>query len=553
MSGAFALVAGWDLRRRGRRVVFLVVLVGVVGACVLATVAGARRSSTALTRFKASSRSADLELAAAPTARQVARLRRLPGVAAVAALPAYGLVISSAPEFQSIGAATDREFGRGVDRDRLIAGRRPDPGAVREITIGEGLANRLHVTVGSFITAESFTPEQIAATLSGVSDVGPRGPTVKLRVVGIARRPLDLGEQAASGGLLVLTPAFAHEYDGRIGVFGTRIRVRTEHGASDVPSVIAGARRVLGPAMFIAQGLAVESQGARNAIDVIALVLWIAAAVIAVAGLVAVAIVVSREISGLADDLDRMRELGCTRAQRIRMGTASALVVALCGAAVAVVGAAALSPLFPLGVARRADPDVGVHVDWVVAAAGFAAVVVAVAAIAVAAAVRVTRPGRDRVTGYRTSTIAARAAAAGATPSVSNGLRLALERGRGRTAVPVRSAAVGAVLGVLGVTVVLVFGASLDALVDAPARVRRAVGLPADGRDGEHALRRGRLRPRWAQGHRRVDGGVHAERPARRSARWCARVYAASPGDRFSPRSSRVGRRVDTTRSRSEA
>ena len=371
VSGAFALVAGWDLRRRGRRVVFLVVLVGVVGACVLATVAGARRSSTALTRFKASSRSADLELAAAPTARQVARLRRLPGVAAVAALPAYGLVISSAPEFQSIGAATDREFGRGVDRDRLIAGRRPDPGAVREITIGEGLANRLHVTVGSFITAESFTPEQIAATLSGVSDVGPHaGPTVKLRVVGIARRPLDLGEQAASGGLLVLTPAFAHEYDGRIGVFGTRIRVRTEHGASDVPSVIAGARRVLGPAMFIAQGLAVESQGARNAIDVIALALWIAAAVIAVAGLVAVAIVVSREISGLADDLDRMRELGCTRAQRIRMGTASALVVALCGAAVAVVGAAALSPLFPLGVARRADPDVGVHVDWVVAGRG---------------------------------------------------------------------------------------------------------------------------------------------------------------------------------------
>ncbi len=191
---------------------------------------------------------------------------------------------------------------------------------------------------------------------------------------------------------------------------------------------------------------------------------------IAVAGLVAVAIVVSREISGLADDLDRMRELGCTRAQRIRMGTASALVAALGGAVVAVVGAAALSPLFPLGVARRADPDVGAHVDWVVVAAGFAATVVAVAVIAVAAAVRATRPGRDRSTAYRTSTIAARAAAAGASPPLSHGLRLALERGRGRTAVPVRSAAIGAVLGVLGVTAVLVFGASLDALVAAPAR-----------------------------------------------------------------------------------
>ena len=191
---------------------------------------------------------------------------------------------------------------------------------------------------------------------------------------------------------------------------------------------------------------------------------------IAVAGLVAVAIVVSREISGLADDLDRMRELGCTRAQRIRMGTASALVAALGGAVVAVAGAAALSPLFPLGVARRADPDVGAHVDWVVVAAGFAATVVAVAVIPFTAAVRATRPGRDRVTAYRTSTIAARAAAAGASPPLSHGLRLALERGRGRNAVPVRSAAIGAVLGVLGVTAVLVFGASLDALVAAPAR-----------------------------------------------------------------------------------
>ena len=161
VSGAFALVAGWDLRRRGRRVVFLVVLVGVVGACVLATVAGARRSSTALTRFKASSRSADLETRGG--ADRPGRWRACAGSRGWRRWrpsPLYGLVISSAPEFQSIGAATDREFGRGVDRDRLIAGRRPDPGAVHEITIGEGLANRLHVTVGSFITAELFTPSR---------------------------------------------------------------------------------------------------------------------------------------------------------------------------------------------------------------------------------------------------------------------------------------------------------------------------------------------------------------------------------------------------------
>jgi len=47
---------------------------------------------------------------------------------------------------------------------------------------------------------------------------------------------------------------------------------------------------------------------------------------------------------------------------------------------------------------------------------------------------------------------------------------MALEPGRGRTAVPVRTAFVGAALGVLGVTAVLVFSASVDHLAATPGR-----------------------------------------------------------------------------------
>jgi predicted lysophospholipase L1 biosynthesis ABC-type transport system permease subunit len=47
---------------------------------------------------------------------------------------------------------------------------------------------------------------------------------------------------------------------------------------------------------------------------------------------------------------------------------------------------------------------------------------------------------------------------------------MAFEPGRGRTAVPVRSAFVGAALGALGVVAVLTFAASLHALVTTPAR-----------------------------------------------------------------------------------
>jgi len=46
--GAVGFVARHDLRRRWWRLVALAVLVGVAGAGVLATVAGARRTSTSL-------------------------------------------------------------------------------------------------------------------------------------------------------------------------------------------------------------------------------------------------------------------------------------------------------------------------------------------------------------------------------------------------------------------------------------------------------------------------------------------------------------------------
>jgi hypothetical protein len=59
--------------------------------------------------------------------------------------------------------------------------------------------------------------------------------------------------------------------------------------------------------------------------------------------------------------------------------------------------------------------------------------------------------------------------AEGLPASGAEGLRLALEPGRGRTAVPVRSVMAGAVLAMTVVTATLTFGASLAALVSHPA------------------------------------------------------------------------------------
>ena len=72
--------------------------------------------------------------------------------------------------------------------------------------------------------------------------------------------------------------------------------------------------------------------------------------------------------------------------------------------------------------------------------------------------------------GQRPQVTAARVAvAAGLPASGVEGLRLALEPGRGRTAVPVRSVLAGAVLAMAVVSATLTFGASLTMLVSHPA------------------------------------------------------------------------------------
>ena len=60
--GAVRLLARSELRRRWRSVVVLTLLVGFVGAVVLALLAGARRTDTSLQRFEHASRVGTVEI-----------------------------------------------------------------------------------------------------------------------------------------------------------------------------------------------------------------------------------------------------------------------------------------------------------------------------------------------------------------------------------------------------------------------------------------------------------------------------------------------------------
>ena len=76
---------------------------------------------------------------------------------------------------------------------------------------------------------------------------------------------------------------------------------------------------------------------------------------------------------------------------------------------------------------------------------------------------------RSRVAAPSTSRAVEAATSAGLPPPAVVGVRFALDPGRGRTAVPVRSALLGAVLAVALVVATLTFGSGLQALVSHPA------------------------------------------------------------------------------------
>ena len=159
--------------------------------------------------------------------------------------------------------------------------------------------------------------------------------------------------------------------------------------------------------------------------------------------------------------------------QLTAIGMARAAVVGVVGAIGALAIATALSPLTPVGEARVAEPQGGVVVDPVVFGLGGLAIVAIVLLLGAVPAWRAGQVRRFQLHGERTvgggaSRIATAVSRAGAGPSVLVGVRHALERGRGRTSVPVATALVGTAAAVCALVATSVFGASLSTLLSTP-------------------------------------------------------------------------------------
>ena len=481
MAAVWALVRA-RLRERRRALVGLALLVGVASGAVMAAAIGARRTDTAYARLLEATRADDVEVEVGgfDDPGFVDRLGRLPQVAELGRESIALLAPATPGDSREYSWGTrlisqvsvDGRVGRIINRPLVIAGRRPDPDRPDEVGISESLARSWGLRPGGTLRLRAAAPEQVPSLLAG-EQVVPAGPALALRVTAIQRLPDDVavGSRAAEG-FVSLTPAFYRTYRDRAAIFLPGARVRLVRGKADVAAFAAATRRLAGGNAEISVIPRADlTRLVEEATQTQAVALALFAALAAAAALVVVGQSLTRELSLASAGQEMVWALG---ASRIQLLAAAMLPIGLVGAVGAVTGAGVAmlaSPLLPTGLALRAEPDPGFSVHWAGIGIGIVATLLLVAGrVAVPAwrqaQMRPERPGAGLA--GTSSALADTAARAGLPPSSVAGLRMALESGRGRRAVPLRSSLVGVTAGIVALTAAVTFGASLDRLLGTP-------------------------------------------------------------------------------------
>ena len=268
--------------------------------------------------------------------------------------------------------------------------------------------------------------------------------------------------------MITMSPAFYETYGRRVASWIEFTGIRLERGDADLGAFRAGVER-------IAAGAPVGIYPKRNivsklerSIHVQAQALWVLAALGGLTALLLVGQALARQTTLESSDHPLLRSLGMTSRQLLALGLARVAPVGVAAGALAIAVAVALSPLAPIGAARAAEPDPGLAVDSLVVGLGGAATAALVLLAALGPAWRASRTRADAGHPRPSPAVDALARAGLPAPSVA-GVRMALEPGRGRTAVPVRTTMLAAIVGVAAVAAALTVTASADRLVSTPS------------------------------------------------------------------------------------
>ena len=473
--GTIAVMFRASLRRRWRSWAAIAVLISVVGGIVLAATAAGRRTESAFPQFVAA-HGFDADVYAA---RPLPTLATLPGVSSVAELRGPD---NGQPRCSCTHPLNPTDFGvlfaspSATTVFKLVSGHVPDPSAPDQVLASFTLQQDDGVHLGTVINVPFYSRSQASAFNNATgAPPKPTGPTVALRVVGFEASEFEFPSGTTPSYDLYVTSAFARTVLPRTAV-GYVYLVRLRGGAADLArfEIAAHALSAAG-----AEGVGGQDQQAASveaSIHPQAIGWWILALLAALVGLAVVGQALARQSIVEGEDYPTLAALGTDRRQLVTLGMARNLVVALAGAAGAVLIATALSWVAPLGEARIAETSAGLAFDPLVLPLGAFAMVVVVIVLGIWPAVRVARMlvPNDRWVASRRSAAVALLASTGAPPSAVVGVHNALQRRTGGASVPVGSALIGTVLAVTALCGTAVFGASLAYLTATP----RLYGAP---------------------------------------------------------------------------
>jgi FtsX-like permease family len=484
------------LRHRLGGYLALAVLVGLIGGIALASVTAARRTESSYPDYLASTNpssliiqpNTDLNVSSAAQAYAIykdmlSRLRHLPHVTGLATADAvnatiltpsggYGpvlftqvqLVTSGDGMFTRQDRLTVTEGHRAVRADQVVATSRA--AAVLHLHVGSKLQLGVWAQVGPDQKGLPPIYRKLDLTVSGIGVVSTQ----------IVQDDID----ASRTGFLIGTPALDREfmpcctgtsYIGLQVAGGGRYDAAIDQDYVNLATSIfgSGSSQLL-QLLQVYNTSAIEAE-AQRAIYPEAIALGVFGLIAGLAALIIGAQAVSRQLRAATDDAGVLRALGAGPAAATADGVLGVLAAVVAGALLAVAVAIALSPFSLFGPVRQAEPGRGVFVDATVLGLGALALAGVLGGVAVVIGYR-QAPHRAAARAHaadRGSALVRAGLGAGLGATGVAGLRFALEPGRGRTAVPVRSVLTGAVLAVTVVAATLTFGASLSYLIARPA------------------------------------------------------------------------------------
>jgi hypothetical protein len=475
--------------RRFTTYLSVILLIGLTGGLAMASIAAARRTQSSYPTFLQSTNPSTLTMGVfgftnggKGSASLIPKIDRLTDVSNVRSLTSGAAVIlnaAGAPRLStvnivSIVGSQDDDFTR-EDRLSALKGHLWNPKSLHQIEVTPSAARVWNVHLGETIPIGFYAPQQANLPGFGTSKVKPM-LTVQATVTAIVAMNGEIIQDDVDRayGFAFITPAMVKRAAAFDGDWKEPIyyAIQLRHGDQGLAKVEAQLVSLVPP------NYAEEFHVTSIVTATVELAIKPESVALGAFGLIAALVclilstqALSRQVRQGNEERRILHSLGASQSDTFAESMIGTIGSVGLGVALAVLIAAALSPLAPLGPVRAVYPDRGFAWDWTVLGLG-AVILIAVlgsASILVALANSPQRLRSATSAGPRRSVSVRRLQVLGLPLATTVGAHFALESPRGRGEVPVRSILVGAVLAVTLMATTLTFSSGLHTLISRPA------------------------------------------------------------------------------------